>query len=63
MAYLACDKDGTEWIYSAEPYRDEIAWTIPMWEETAQFIELPEGSIAKLIDRELTWEDEPVMIE
>ena len=59
MAYLCVDKDGTECIHSAEPYRDEIVWAIPYWDETAQVIELPHGTIAKLIGRELTWEDEP----
>ena len=62
MAYLAVDEDGTENICSAEPFRDEIVWVIPYWDETAQLIELPKGSIAKLIGRELTWEDEPVKI-
>lgn len=63
MVYLCVDKDGTENIHSVEPYRDEIVWAIPQWEEIAQVIELPKGSIEKLIGRELTWKDEPVMIE
>ena len=62
MAYLACDKDGTEWIFDWEPTRCEHAgW----WAETYNTakIQLPSGSIAKLIGREQTWRDEPVMIE
>lgn len=63
MVYLCVDKDGTENIHSVEPYRDEIVWAIPRWEETAQVIELPSGSIAKLIGRELTWDDKPYKLE
>lgn len=57
MAYLACDKDGTECVFNALPKRDESEWTIDMFEESC--IILPHGTIAKLIGRELTWEDEP----
>ena len=65
MAYLACDKDGTETIYFRKPFRggkkyhDEI-WLPSVYERDEQtYINLPHGSIAKLIGRELTWSDEP----
>ncbi len=59
MAYLAVDRDGAEYIYYNKPFKecdeywcDNIPWDI----------QLPEGSIKKLIGRELTWDDEPVEI-
>ena len=33
------------------------------WKDTFCEINLPKGSIKKLIGRELTWEDEPVKLE
>ena len=63
MAFVACDKDGTEWIFETYPLRceDESGWGSDNSKHPYNdFIELPHGSIAKLIGRELTWEDEPV---
>ncbi len=63
MAWLAVDKDGTETIFDqCMPYRVCDYW-YPNYDkhgESYSSIELPSGSIAKLIGRELTWEDEPV---
>lgn len=59
MAWLAVDKDGTELIFNNEPSREDDIWIDPWWDE---YIKLPKGSIKKLIDRELTWDDEPVEI-
>ena len=57
MAWLAVDKDGIECISSTKPYRR-------MGIENIFFgscaIELPKGSIKKLIGRNLTLKDEPV---
>ena len=58
MAYLACDKRGFEWILVDRPYRENGYWFCDN-----DTIELPHGSIAKLIGRELTWEDEPVELK
>ena len=58
MAWLAVDKKGEEAIYEELPYREEEYWDPSYYNPT--FIVLPKGSIAKLIGRELTWEDEPV---
>ena len=66
MAYLAVDKDGTERIFNNKPYRDNY---LPIWMYSyyvplgATSVELPKGSIRKLIGRELTWEDEPVELK
>ncbi len=64
MAFVAVDKDGTEWIYPIEPNRfyDE---SLGEWDRTNDInipIKLPYGTIAKLIGRELAWQDEPVAI-
>lgn len=66
MAYLCVDKDGTEWVCSdkpsREPYMDDGYQTDSVWCSDEQ-VELPKGSIEKLIGNYLTWCDEPVMIE
>ena len=66
MAYLCVDKDGTELIFKEKPYRDNYGsfWSYCYYVPRDNFaIELPHGSIAKLIGRELTWEDEPVELK
>ena len=63
MAYLAVDADGTEVVFSERPKRFRSVWVSQEKALIDKYIELPRGSIAKLIGRELTWEDEPVMIE
>ena len=62
MAWVAVDEDGFESVFDCEPYRDEI---LGIWSygECGSEIQLPKGSIKKLIDRELTWKDEPVELE
>ena len=57
MAYVGVDKNGSEWIFEHKPDRDA---RIPIWLNGCDYMELPKGSIAKLIGRELTWDDEPV---
>ena len=63
-AWVAVDKNGAECICSTKPYRD---WTDYMWCVGNIFnscaIDLPKGSIKKLIGRNLTWEDESVELE
>lgn len=64
MAYLCVDKSG-EYIADNVPVRDFYEWS--GWDantdgESCTLIQVPKGTIKKLIDRELTWEDEPVKI-
>lgn len=62
MVWLAVDKDGTESVFDTlPPVRDKA---LEIWKKNTQcdyaepwYIELPEGSIEKLIGRTLTWED------
>lgn len=58
MAYVAVDKNETEWVYNEEPVRGENSFGSPY-----ECVELPKGSLEKLIGRRLTWKDEPVEIE
>lgn len=65
MAWLAVNKDGTEYIFSNKPYRRNFVKTGSEWicNVNTECVNLPQGSILKLIGRELTWNDEPVEIK
>lgn len=66
MAWLAVDKSGDEYIYDYEPVRASNFYWIMDCDKHGEFIgesvELPKGSVKKLIGRDLTWDDEPVEI-
>ncbi len=66
-AYLAVDKDGDEYIFDqVAPYRHGDDWWLPNHDKLGKsyaYIPLPKGSIAKLIGKELTWDDEPYLLE
>lgn len=60
--YLAVDPDGEELIFDqVMPYRQDGYWyaNYDKHGESYACITLPQGSIAKLIGKELTWDDEP----
>ena len=60
MAWLATDKDSTEWIYRSKPYRTEVGcW----FGNDLCAIHIPNGSIKRFIGKELSWDDEPVEIK
>ena len=61
MAWVAVDKDGREGIYQFHPKRGNNQF-IPLY-EYSMCLALPKGSIKKLIDRELTWEDNPIELK
>lgn len=66
MAWLAVDKDGSEYIYENEPIRDDYSF-IPIddgliWDDYP-FIELPKGTIEKILGRKLTFDDGAVNIK
>lgn len=64
MAWLATDLDNTECIYQREPAKTPYGkWTDSNAYEDDSSIVLPKGSIRKLINKELTWEDEPVELK
>mgnify|MGYP004499982367 FL=1 len=68
-AWLAVDKNGTECIYAdKKPLRGKDKWGPDSWDYRYDdafydFVEIPKGSIKKLIGRELTSEDEPVELK
>nr|DAR23087.1 MAG TPA: hypothetical protein [Caudoviricetes sp.] len=73
MAWLACGCYNDEFIFNYKPHRDCVYASnderIEYWEgfRDGSFIdnpvELPKGSIKKLIGKDLSWEDEPVELE
>ena len=61
MAWVAVDENNDEMVFIAKPYRHPV---FNIWKNNkAEGIELPKGSIEKLIGKKLTWEDEPVELE
>ncbi len=60
MAFVAVDANKAEWIYETKPTRQcyNAIWRCDG--ELDSMIRLPTGSIARLIGRDLKWEDEPV---
>lgn len=72
---FAVNKNGNEIVCNSPLYRDYNSWTIltkedkKIWcyEENGDpddcIVILPRGTIKKLIGRDLTWEDEPVILE
>lgn len=59
MAWVACDKNGEEFIYQEKPYRWENYWYLDDYSS----VEIPKSTIKKLIGRELSWDDEPVELK
>lgn len=62
MAWLCVDENGQEMIFDNKPYRD-ISSVGGYWNRSKKAdycnVDLPKGTIKKLIGKELTWEDEP----
>jgi hypothetical protein len=58
MPYLAVDLDLAELISSFKPDRDRTGQGF--WERNEEMVDLPSGTIKKLIGRELSWNDDPV---
>lgn len=61
MAWLAVDKDGSEYVYQDKPIRKDKLFD--RQEDESELVQLPEGSIKKLIGKELTFDDEPIELE
>lgn len=62
MSWVAVDKNGDEYVYLYKPYR-YCCKGVELWMLDDDYVELPKGSIKKLIGRELNWSDEPVKLE
>nr|DAG87745.1 MAG TPA: RNA binding protein [Crassvirales sp.] len=65
MAWVAVDFDGEEYIYASKPERGEgyRCWQVASVRLLFNAVNLPKGSIKKLIGRELSWNDEPVELK
>lgn len=57
MAFVAVNRNDSETIFNSEPFR-----TSKYWDSNDDYVDLPTGSIEKLIGRKLTWDDDPVEI-
>ena len=53
--WLAVDEDGEEWIYEEKPVRHSWFWDC---EDEVIFIEVPKGTIQRLLNYPLTWDDD-----
>lgn len=64
MSWVAVGKDGMELISTDKPIRRRTCGFngIQYWEADVE-VDLPKGSIKKLIGRDLTWEDEAVKLK
>lgn len=65
MAWVATDKDGSEFVFNNRPLRRESMgeWWPDIENMDKDIVLLPGGTIEKLIGRQLSWEDEPVELE
>jgi hypothetical protein len=64
MAYLCVDRNG-EHIADECPERGFNEWQgwRNVYGESCTLISIPKGTIKILIDKEITWEDEPICLE
>ena len=62
MAWVAINKNGTEYIFRNKPERLSVNWQNLVYVFYTD-IRLPKGSIKKFIGRDLTWQDEPVELK
>lgn len=66
MLFLAVNKNGTEIVSNLILKRFNGMWVFYLYEDDddcTQTVELPKGSIKKLIGKEITWNDEPIIIK
>lgn len=63
MAWLVVGENETEWVFDDEPKRGIGVWTQDFInksdDDDIMCVNLPTGSIHKLIGRVMTWDDEP----
>ena len=61
MAWICVNSFGTELIFETEPHKDVYSWRDDYG--SCKCIEIPKGSIKKLIGRELSFSDKPVELK
>lgn len=66
MAWVAVNRYGDEYIYEAMPERFYCVWKSTFCEyenRVYYYVEIPKGSIKKLIGIDLSFTDEPVELK
>lgn len=66
MAWVSVNLNGDEYIYESMPERFYCEWKPTFCEyenRVYDYVELPKGSIKKLIGRELSWSDDPIELK
>ena len=53
--FVAINKDGKEWIYEEKPVRHTNS---DFWISNSWYIKVPKGTIQRLLNYPLTWEDD-----
>ena len=53
--FVAVDKNGGEFIYSRRPSRGSVIW---MYDVGSSYLNVPKGTIERLLNYPLTWDDE-----
>lgn len=59
MAWLTIAKDGTEYVFAEKP---EYLVSLDYWYDEHDKIELPSGSIKKMLGKEITVSESPIEI-
>jgi hypothetical protein len=64
--YLAIDEDGAEMVFDEKPFQERKIWIgnayVDRFRSHNNAIQLPRGTIEKIIGYEITWADEPVLV-
>lgn len=65
MAWLAVDFDGMEYVFASKPIRNKTynCWQLDDSRLLLDVVDLPKGSIKKLIGRGLSFDDKPVELK
>ena len=61
VTYYFTDSDGTEGCSNMQPYRHAMGFW--MTDEPNNIVELPKGTILRLYNKSLTFDDEPIVEE
>lgn len=54
MAWVAVDKDGSEWIFEDCPVRKNEEWVVGMRASWIDLLNIPKGTIKKLIGKDMS---------
>ena len=65
MAWLAVDFDGMEHIFASNPIKNKVynCWQLDYSRLLLDVVDIPKGSIKKLIGIDLSFSDQPVELK